>query len=113
MTDEKQLVRQRAGILMDEGKMEEAGELLKSIERNIPDDSKHRHSQDFLQGIVGVRIRELMAEYKTTEYDLVRETQIPKSTFEYMLSGRTANPSYQNIIKLADFFGVSTDYFRR
>lgn len=53
---------------------------------------------------------ELRDEKGITDYQVSRETGIPKSTFSDWKSGRS-NPKIEKIKKLAQFFGVSVTVF--
>ncbi len=43
--------------------------------------------------------------------ELSRETGVPKSTLTDLKQGRSKTLSVQNLSKIAQFFGVSVDYF--
>ncbi len=53
------------------------------------------------------RLKQLMAGMSVTQ--MSRKTQIPVSTLSLYLSGKR-NPIAENIVKIAVFFNVSSDY---
>lgn len=58
---------------------------------------------------VGEKIRELRLENALLQKDLAKKIHIAPNTLSQFESGR-ANPSYEVLAALADFFEVSTDY---
>lgn len=57
------------------------------------------------------KIQELCDEKDIKFAQLCREIGIPKSTLSELKQGRTKTLSTQNLIKVAQYFGVSLDYF--
>ena len=57
----------------------------------------------------GVKIRELRLEKGLLQKELAEKIHIASNTLSQFESGK-ANPSYDVLIALADFFEVSTDY---
>ncbi len=57
------------------------------------------------------KIQELCNEKNIKIAQLCRETGIPKSTISELKQGRTKTLSTQNLSKIAQYFGVSLDYF--
>lgn len=55
------------------------------------------------------RIKELRNEKKQTQKDMAELLGIKLRAYQYYESG-THYPEVPNLIKLADYFGVSTDY---
>ena len=55
------------------------------------------------------RIKELRNEKKQTQRDMAELLGIKLRAYQYYESG-THYPEVPNLIKLADYFGVSTDY---
>lgn len=58
------------------------------------------------------RYVELRDNKGVTDYKVSLETGIPKSTFSEWKSGRS-NPKIEKLKKIADYFGVTVDYFLR
>ena len=56
------------------------------------------------------RYCELRDNKGVTDYQVSEATKIPRSTFSEWKSGRS-QPKLEKLVKLADFFGVSIDYF--
>ena len=56
------------------------------------------------------RYVELRDKKGVTDYKVSLETGIPKSTFSEWKSGRS-NPKIEKLKKIADYFGVTVDYF--
>ena len=56
-----------------------------------------------------VRLKELREERKVTITELATETGFIKSAIQYWESGQRV-PSVAVLIKLAQYFGVTTDY---
>ena len=54
------------------------------------------------------RVEELLEKYDTTWYRLAHDTDIPESTIYSYRSG-TRKPSPENLIKIADYFGMTID----
>ena len=57
------------------------------------------------------KIQELCDDKGIKVAQLCRETGVPKSTLSELKQGRTKTLSTQNLIKVAQYFGVSLDYF--
>lgn len=58
------------------------------------------------------RYVELRENKGVTDYKVSLETGIPKSTFSEWKAGRS-NPKIEKLKKIADYFGVTVDYFLR
>ena len=58
------------------------------------------------------RYVELRDNKGVTDYKVSLETGIPKSTFSEWKAGRS-NPKIEKMKKIADYFGVTVDYFLR
>ena len=58
---------------------------------------------------VGEKIRELRLENDLLQRELAEKIQIAPNTLSQFESGK-ANPSYEVLISIADFFECSTDY---
>ncbi len=56
------------------------------------------------------KYEELRDKQGVTDYRVSKDTGIPKSTFSEWKSGRS-NPKVGKLKILADYFGVSIDYF--
>ena len=56
------------------------------------------------------KYEELRDKQGITNYKVSKDTGIPKSTFSEWKSGRS-NPKVDKLKILADYFGVSIDYF--
>ena len=59
--------------------------------------------------IFAQRIRALRKEHKKTQIEMAEMLGIKLRAYQYYESA-THYPEVPNLIKLADFFGVSTDY---
>lgn len=59
--------------------------------------------------IFAQRIKELRKEHKKTQTEMAELLGIKLRAYQYYESA-THYPEVPNLIKLADFFGVSTDY---
>lgn len=57
------------------------------------------------------KIQELCNEKGIKVAQLCRETGIPKSTISELKQGRTKKLSTQNLIKVAQYFEISLDFF--
>ncbi len=57
------------------------------------------------------KIQELCNEKNIKVAQLCRETGVPKSTISELKQGRTKTLSTHNLSKIAQYFGVSLDYF--
>lgn len=55
------------------------------------------------------RLPELRRNKKITQEVIAKHLSIPRSTYSNYESGKR-EPDYETLIKLADFFGVTTDY---
>lgn len=53
---------------------------------------------------------ELRDSKGVTDYKVSVETKIPKSTFSDWKNGRS-EPKLEKLAKIADYFGVTVDYF--
>ena len=58
---------------------------------------------------IGERIRELRLENNLLQKELAANIRIASNTLSQFESGK-ANPSYDVLISIADFFGCTTDY---
>lgn len=63
-----------------------------------------------LPGNVRERIGDLMRQKDVTQAALAREIECAESTFSRFMSEKTDSLSYESIIRLAEYFDVSTDY---
>ena len=59
--------------------------------------------------LIGEKIRELRAEKDMLQRELAEKIHIAPNTLSQFESGK-ANPSYEVLISIADFFEVSTDW---
>lgn len=55
------------------------------------------------------RLNELMQEKRVTQSDLRKQLNLSKNQIHYWTKGK-AEPSLDDLIAIADFFGVCTDY---
>ena len=55
------------------------------------------------------RLNELMQEKRVTQSDLRKQLNLSKNQIHYWAKGK-AEPSLDDLIAIADFFGVCTDY---
>ncbi len=55
------------------------------------------------------RLREIRENTKMTQIEAAKALNVRKSAYNFWENGKTEF-SFQNLIKLADFFNVSTDY---
>ncbi|MDD6995733.1 MAG: helix-turn-helix transcriptional regulator [Candidatus Borkfalkiaceae bacterium] len=58
---------------------------------------------------IGKRIRELRQEHNLRQKQLAKSINVAANTLSQFESGK-ANPGYEVLIALADYFEVSTDY---
>ena len=58
---------------------------------------------------VGEKIKEVRLEQELLQKDLAQKIHVAANTLSQFENGK-ANPSYEVLIALADFFEVSTDY---
>lgn len=56
------------------------------------------------------KYEELRDKAGVTDYRIAMDTGIPKSTFSEWKSGRS-KPKLEKLVKIADYFGVSIEYF--
>ena len=56
------------------------------------------------------KFQKLLDEWKISIYQVAKETGIPTTTLYEWKSGRS-HPKADKLKKLADYFGVSIDYF--
>ncbi|KAA8502004.1 helix-turn-helix transcriptional regulator [Mediterraneibacter catenae] len=56
------------------------------------------------------KYEELRDKAGVTDYRVSMDTGIPKSTFSEWKSGRS-KPKLEKLVKIADYFGVSIEYF--
>ena len=57
------------------------------------------------------KIKELAEKKGVTMAEVLRATGLPESTL-YSMNYRNGGMSIKNLTKIADYFGVSLDYFR-
>ena len=62
-----------------------------------------------VQGMLHTRLVELRKLKKMTQKELAQRIHISRDTYAQYEIGRR-KPDYDTLIKIADFFGVSTDY---
>lgn len=58
----------------------------------------------------GIRLKQLRKERKLTQKELGEKVGVKQNTFTNWENGKRV-PSYENLVKLADIFGVSVDWF--
>jgi plasmid maintenance system antidote protein VapI len=68
---------------------------------------KHLERGDFVQ--FAERLKILMGEKSVTNYRLSKDLAVPESLVGYWLKNER-QPAKDNLVKLADYFGVSIDY---
>ena len=56
------------------------------------------------------KFEELVSKNSSTPYAVSKATGIPCSTFSDWKSGKS-KPKIEKLLKIADYFGVSIDYF--
>ena len=56
------------------------------------------------------RLSDLLASHDISQRKLSKEAGISNSTISRILSGEMRNPTADTLVKLADYFGVTTDY---
>lgn len=66
--------------------------------------------QAYLPGTVQERIQDLLKERKISQVDLASEINMSGSALSRFLSGKTDKIGDENILRIADFLGVSTDF---
>lgn len=59
--------------------------------------------------IFNVRLKELVQEKGKTQLEIAKELQLSKNQLHYWIKGK-AEPSIDQLIKLADYFNVCIDY---
>ncbi|BFH16541.1 helix-turn-helix domain-containing protein [Paenibacillus melissococcoides] len=57
------------------------------------------------------KIQALMDSKRITKYRLSKETGVSYTGLSKILDGQTKNPQMDSLKSIADFFGVSVDYF--
>ena len=69
------------------------------------------HSEEPLHPVppFGMRLREVLKEYKTSQGKLIRELPVSASVLYRWLSGKS-QPTIPMLIKLANYFDCSVDY---
>ena len=71
-------------------------------------DVKKKTYKDFKMKIFGKRLREVRKSKKITQQELADRLGIKRNTYSDWENGKT-EPSFENLIKLADLFEVSLD----
>ncbi len=66
--------------------------------------------QAYLPGTVRDRIQDLLKERKISQVELASKINMSESALSRFLSGRTDKIGNENILKIAEFLGVSTDF---
>jgi len=66
--------------------------------------------QAYLPGTVRDRIQDLLKERKIAQTELASKINMSKSALSRFLSGKTDKIGDENILSIADFLGVSTDF---
>ncbi|WP_177413476.1 XRE family transcriptional regulator [Pseudomonas sp. R5-89-07] len=61
---------------------------------------------------VSIVLKELLDRDRISPTELHRRTGVPQSTLSRILSGKIVDPSDKHISRIAEYFGVSTDYLR-
>lgn len=61
---------------------------------------------------IGDRIQQLLESEKISRLKLSKETGIPYSTITQIINGRTKDPQFSSLEKIADYFEVTVDYLR-
>lgn len=56
------------------------------------------------------KVKELLDKTNKTSYQIAKETGISQTAFSNWKSGRS-EPNLESLKKLADYFGVSIEYF--
>lgn len=62
--------------------------------------------------VVAKQLRRIKDMRQLTVKDIADGTDVDRGTVDRMIHGRITKPNFAIIIKLADYFEVSTDYFR-
>lgn len=108
--NEKEL-RAEASRLMDVGDYEGAGKLLGSLKRKKSIKKSNALKGKYIDA-VSKALNKLMAENDVNASEIARSTGLAPSTVRSVASGLSRDPSYRIVVVLADYFGVSTDYFK-
>lgn len=66
--------------------------------------------QNYLPGNIHERLEDLMKSHKITQTELAERIGSTESTLNRFISGKTNKLSNENIVRIAKFFGVSTDF---
>ena len=66
--------------------------------------------REYLPGDVRDRISDLSKEYGISQNEIARRIGMTEGTFSRFMSGFTDKLSYKYVIKIAELFGVSTDF---
>ncbi len=66
--------------------------------------------QTYLPGSIRERLQDLMKSRKITQTELAERIGSTESTLNRFISGKTNKLSNENIVRIANFFGVSTDF---
>ena len=59
---------------------------------------------------LSAKLSDLLASHDMSQRKLSKDTGISNSTVSRILSGEMRNPTADTLVKLADYFGVTTDY---
>ena len=108
--NEKEL-RAEASRLMDAGDYDGAGKLLSSLKHNKKVKKTNQLKYKY-RNIISKSLTELLAKNDMTIGELSRKTGLAEMSIRNAQRGLTKEPSYRFVAVIADFFGVSTDYFR-
>lgn len=71
--------------------------------------ARNKYPEDKRNSPFASALRELMAEKGTTQEDLAKVTKKTRQTVSQYTNG-ISEPSYETLVKIADYFDVSTDY---
>ena len=66
--------------------------------------------REYLPGNVRDRISDLSKEYGISQNEIARRIRMNEGTFSRFMKGKTDKLSYAHEIKIANLFGVSTDF---
>ena len=59
---------------------------------------------------LSAKLSDLLSSHDMSQRKLSKDTGISNSTVSRILSGEMRNPTADTLVKLADYFGVTTDY---
>lgn len=80
---------------------------LGAAKRKVNTDSDYKIAMN-----VSRQLRKLKSERSVFIKDIASSTNISKRTINRLMNGQINKPVFSNIVALADYFEVSTDYFR-